>query len=79
MSSTDDSSEEDNSDDEYISLDTFEDIRGGKHVHPNIDARDARYRIRDHIRKSQSEWTVAELSEKIMGKGLHKVFEVVVQ
>ena len=35
-------------------------------------------KIRDHIRQTQNEWKGAELSEKIMGKVLHKLFKDVV-
>ena len=48
-------------------------------MHPNINARDAILRIRDQIRKARSQWKWVKLSEKIMGKGLHKAFKVVVK
>ena len=54
--SIDESSAEDNSDDESISTNALEDIRDGKHVHPDINARDATLIINDRIRKVQSEW-----------------------
>ena len=34
--------------------------------------------MRNRIRKTQNEWKGEELSEKIMSKGLHKVFKAVV-
>ena len=79
MGSIDESSAEDNSDGKSISKNALGDIWDGKHVHPNINARDARLRIRYQIRKAQSEWKGAELSAKIMGKVLHKFFKVVVK
>ena len=35
-------------------------------------------KIRDHIKQTQNEWKIAELSLKIMGKVLHKFFNTVV-
>ena len=49
--SIDDSYAEDNSDDEYISIDDIEEIRDGRYVHPKINARDARLKIYDRIRQ----------------------------
>ena len=43
-----------------------------------MNAINARFKIRDHIRQSQNEWKGAEVSAKDMGKGLHKVFKDVV-
>ena len=56
LASIDESSADNYSDDESISTDLLGDIRGGNHVHPNINARDIRLRIRDRIGKAQSEW-----------------------
>ena len=54
MASVDESSVDDNSSDESISNKDIEDIWYGSYVHPNINARDARLKIRDHIRQSQN-------------------------
>ena len=67
------------SDDEFKSKNYLGYIRDGKHVHPNINARDAILRIRDQIRKARSQWKWVKFSEKIMGKGLHKAFKDVVK
>ena len=42
--------------DESIPTDALEDIWDGNNVHPNINARYSRLKIRDRIRKPQSEW-----------------------
>ena len=54
------------------------DIRNGNYVHTDINARNSRLKIRDHIGQAQSEWKVAELSVKRIGKDLNKVFKTVV-
>ena len=71
MASINESYAENDSDDKSISMDDPEDIRDGNYVHPNIHARYARFRIRDGIRQVHSKWKGAELSSKMMGKGLH--------
>ena len=38
-----------------ISTDMLEDICDGSQTHPNVDRREARYKIRDRIRQRQSE------------------------
>ena len=43
----------DDSDDDPISTDTLEDIRDGIQYHPNVNKREARYKIRDSINKRQ--------------------------
>ena len=57
----------------------LEDIRDGSHTHPDVNRREARYKIRDLIRKRQSEWKGALKTTRSMGKGLHKVFSTVVK
>ena len=54
-------------------------MRDGSQTHPNVNRREARYKIRDHIRQKQSEWKRALKSTRSMGKGLHKVFLTVVK
>ena len=67
-----------NSNDRSISTNDLEEIWYGSQIHPYIYSIDARFKIRDHIRQRQNEWKGEELSEKYLGKGLHKVFEAVV-
>ena len=45
---------------------------------PNINRREARYRIRDSIKQGQAECKGDLLSTQNMGKGLHKLFKAVV-
>ena len=44
----------DESDDENMSTKMLEDIRDGSQSHPNVNRREARYKIRDRIKKRQS-------------------------
>ena len=39
-----------------ISTEMLEDIRDGSQTHPNVNRREARYKIHDRIRQRQSEW-----------------------
>ena len=57
----------------------IEDIRDGSQTHLNVNRREARYKIRDSIRQRQSEWKGAVKATQITGKGLHKVFSMVVK
>ena len=41
---------------DLIYTEMLEDVRDGSQTHPNINKREARYKIRDGIRKRQSEW-----------------------
>ena len=56
-----------------------EDIRDGSQSHPNVNQREARYEMRDCIRKRQEEWKGALKAKQNMGKGLHKLFKTVVK
>ena len=69
----------DESDNDLISTDMLEDIRGGSQTHPNVLRRESRYKIRDRISQRQSEWKGELKSTRSMGKGLHKVFTTVVK
>ena len=69
----------DESDHDIISTDMLEDIRDGSQTHPNINRREAHYKIRDHIRQRESEWKVVLKATRSIGKGLHKVFSMVVK
>ena len=75
LASIDESSTDHDFDDGSISTNYLEDIWDGIQIHPDINTRDARLKIRDHIKKTKGEWKEEELSEKIMGKGLHKLFK----
>ena len=57
----------------------LEDIRDGSQTHPNVNRREARYKICDRIRQRQLEWKVALKDMQSIGKGLHKVFSTVVK
>ena len=69
----------DESDHDLVSTEMLEDIRDGIQTYPNVNRREARYNIRDHIRQRQSERKVALKYTLSMGKGLHKVFSTVVE
>ena len=43
------------SDHDIISTEILEEIRGGSQTYPNVNRREARYKIRDHSRQVQSE------------------------
>ena len=79
LPSIDESSADNVSDSEYISTDDLKEIRDRNYVHPNINARHSRLKIRDQIRKAQSEWKGAVLSSKSMVKISHKLFKVTVK
>ena len=51
----------------------------GSQTHPNVNKREARYKIRDRIRQRQPEWKGALKATQSMVKGLHKVFSMVVK
>ena len=69
----------DESDHDLISAEILEDICDGSQSHPNVNQREARYKIRDSIRQRQSEWKGELKATQSMGKGLHKVFKTVVK
>ena len=66
-------------DDDLITTETLHDIRDGNQTHPNIDKREARLKIRDHIKQKKSQWKGALRATHKMGKGLHKVFSTIVK
>ena len=45
----------DESDHDLISTEMLEDMRGGSQTHPNVNIREAQYKIRDSIRQTQLE------------------------
>ena len=69
----------DESDDEPMSMEILEDIRDGSQSHPNVNRREARYKIRDHIKQRKLEWKAALKYTQNMGKVLHKVLKTVVK
>ena len=69
----------DESDHDLISTEMLEDIPDGSQTHPNVNRREARYKIRDRVRQRKSEWKGALKATRSTGKGLHKVFSTVVK
>ena len=69
----------DESDYDTIYIQMLEDIREGSQSHPNVNGREAHYKIRDRIRQIQSKWKGALQSTRNIGKVLHKVFKTVVK
>ena len=69
----------DESDHDLVSTVMLEDIRDGSQTHPNVNRREARYKIRYRSRQSQFEWKGVLKATRIMGKGLHKLFSTVVK
>ena len=69
----------DESDDDTISTEMLEDIHDWSQSHPNVNRREACYKICDRIKQKQSEWKGALKATWNMGKGLHKVFKNVVE
>ena len=65
--------------DNLISTETLHDIRDGNQIHPNIDKREARCTIRDHIKQKKPEWNGALKDTHKTRKGLHKVFNTTVK
>ena len=47
------------SDHDLISTEMLEDICDGSQTHPNVNKREARYKIRERINQRQSEWKEA--------------------
>ena len=69
----------DESDNDLISTNMLKDIRDRSQTHTNIIRREARYKIRDHVRQRQSEWKGVSKDTQSMGKDLHKVFSTFVK
>ena len=76
--SIDEFSTDDDPDDGSISTNALEEIWDGSKINLGIKARDARLKIHNPIRQNKNEWKGAWLSVNILGKGLHKVFNSVV-
>ena len=69
----------DKSDHDLISMEMLDDILDRSQTHQNVNKREARYKIRDRIKKRQLEWKGALKSACNMVKGLHKVFSTIVK
>ena len=69
----------DESDHDLISTEMLEDICDRIQTHPNVNRREARYKICDRIRQRQSERKGDLKATRSMGKGLHKIFLNVVK
>ena len=69
----------DESDHDLISTEMLQDIFDGSQTHPNVNKREAGYKIRDRVRQRQLQWQGALKDTRSMGKGLHKVFSTVVK
>ena len=52
-----------------MSTDMLEDICDGSQTHLNVNKREARYKIRDHVRQKESQWKGALRATRKMGKG----------
>ena len=66
---------DDESYDDPMSMKMLEDIYDGSQSHPNVNRREAPYKIRDSIRQTQSKQKEALKGTQNIGKGLHKVFK----
>ena len=69
----------DESDHDLISTEMLEDICDVSQTHPNVNSREACYKICDCICQRKSEWKGLLKSTRIMKKGLHKVFNTVIK
>ena len=77
LASINESSTDNDSDNVSLITNTCENICYGNYVHPDINARDARLKVRERIRQAQSEWKEVYLSEKRIRKGFHKLFKAI--
>ena len=64
---------------EPMSTYMLEDSNDGSQSHPNVNRREARYKIRDCIKQRQSEWKGALKATRNIGKVSHEVFRIVVK
>ena len=69
----------DESDDDPMSTQMLEDIHDGSQSHPNVNRREARYKIHARIKQIQSEQKGEFKATRNEGKGLHKMFKTVVK
>ena len=66
---------ENDSDDGSISTNALDEIHYGIYLHPYVKGRYSILKILDNIKQAQIECKVAEIPEKSMGKGSHKLFK----
>ena len=66
------------SDDKNMSTKMSEEICDGSKFHLSANRRRACYNTCDSIKRRQTDWKVALLSTRNMGKGLHEVFNAVI-
>ena len=78
MSSIDELSTDNDSNDGSVSAKYIKEILWRSQIHPELNSRDTIFKIRNSIRKTQNYWKVTELSAKSTGKGFHKLFKAVV-
>ena len=57
----------------------LEDIYDGIQYHPRVNRREARYKIRNCIKRRRSERNGALKDKRKFGKGLYKAFKTVVK
>ena len=57
----------------------LEEICDGSQSHTNVNRRESRYKICDHIKQRKLEWKWALKATQNTGKGLHKVFKTVLK
>ena len=69
----------DESDHDLISTEMLENIRDESQSHPNVNRREARYKIRGSISQRQSKYKGALKDTQNLGNGLHKLFRTVVK
>ena len=67
------------SDHDRISTEILEGIRDRSQTHPNVNKREARYKIRYLVRHKELQWKGALKATQSMGKGLQKVFSTIVK
>ena len=67
------------SDHDIMFTEMLEDIRDGSQTHANVNKKETRYKIRDHVRQKESQWKGALKATRSMGKCFHKVFSTIVK
>ena len=70
--------ENEKSNHDIISTETLEEICDRNQTYPTVNKREARCKINDRIKQTQSEWKGALKATRNMGKGLHKLFSTIV-
>ena len=70
---------DDDYEDETMSTEMLEEIRDGSKSHTSVNRREARQKIRDHIKRRKMELKGFLLSMQNICKGLHKVFKAFVK